>query len=80
MPDARIPGAGDLAKIAPDHVAIRVLELGMIEDIEEFGAKPALKGKRAEDLTDMSLVRELEKERFFERPADNPAMHGDRAE
>jgi len=48
--------------------------------IEEFGAKPALKGKRAEDLTDMSLVRELEKERFFDRPADNGAMHGDRAE
>ena len=48
--------------------------------IVEFGAKPALKGKRAEDLTDMSLVGELEKERFFERPADNPAMHGDRAE
>lgn len=48
--------------------------------IEEFGAKPALKGKRAEDLTDVSLVRELEKERFFDRPADNPAMHGDRAE
>jgi ABC-type nitrate/sulfonate/bicarbonate transport system substrate-binding protein len=48
--------------------------------IEEFGAKPALKGKRAEELTDTSLVRELEKERFFDRPADNPAMHGDRAE
>ena len=48
--------------------------------IEEFGAKPALKGKRAEDLTDLSLLRELEKERFFDRPADNGAMHGDRAE
>jgi len=48
--------------------------------IEEFGAKPALKGKRAEDLTDLSLLRELEKERFFDRPADNRAMHGDRAE
>jgi ABC-type nitrate/sulfonate/bicarbonate transport system substrate-binding protein len=48
--------------------------------IEEFGAKPALKGKRAEDLTDLSLLRELEKEDFFDRPAKNPAMHGDRAE
>jgi len=48
--------------------------------IEEFAAKPALKGKRAEDLTDISLVRELEKERFFDRPADKPAMHGDRPE
>ena len=48
--------------------------------IEEFGAKPALKGKRAEDLTDLSLLRELEKERFFDRTADNGAMHGDRAE
>jgi NitT/TauT family transport system substrate-binding protein len=48
--------------------------------IEEFGTRPSLKGKRAEDLTDVSLVRELEKERFFDRPADNPAMHGDRAE
>ncbi len=49
--------------------------------IEEFGAKPALKGKRAEDLTDLSLVRELEEEeRFFDRPAEKPAMHGDRAE
>jgi ABC-type nitrate/sulfonate/bicarbonate transport system substrate-binding protein len=48
--------------------------------IEEFGAKPSLKGKRAEDLTDISLVRELEKERFFDRPADKPAMHGDRPE
>jgi ABC-type nitrate/sulfonate/bicarbonate transport system substrate-binding protein len=48
--------------------------------IEEFGAKPALKGKRAEDLTDLSLVRELEEERFFDLPAEKPAMHGDRAE
>jgi ABC-type nitrate/sulfonate/bicarbonate transport system substrate-binding protein len=48
--------------------------------IEEFGAKPALRGKRAEDLIDLSLLRELEKERFFDRPADNRAMHGNRAE
>ena len=48
--------------------------------IEEFGAKPALKGKRAEDLTDVTLVRELETERFFDRRDDKPSMHGDRAE
>ena len=48
--------------------------------IEEFGAKLALKGKRAEDLTDLSLLRELEKDGFFDRPAGKPAMHGDRAE
>jgi len=48
--------------------------------IEEFGAKPGLKGKRAEDLTDLSLVRELEKERFFDRLSAKPATHGDRPE
>jgi NitT/TauT family transport system substrate-binding protein len=35
--------------------------------LEEFGAKPALKGKRAEDLMDPSLLQELEKEGFFAR-------------
>jgi hypothetical protein len=48
--------------------------------VKEFTGKPGLKGKRAEDLTDLSLLRELEQERFFDRPADKPAMHGDRAE
>jgi NitT/TauT family transport system substrate-binding protein len=48
--------------------------------IEEFGAKPGLKGKRAEDLTDQSLVRDLEKEGFFDRPLRKPAEHGTRAE
>jgi len=48
--------------------------------IEEFGAKPALKGKRAEDITDPTLVRELEKEGFFNRLSRKPAEHGDRAE
>jgi NitT/TauT family transport system substrate-binding protein len=33
--------------------------------LEEFGAKPALKGKKAEDLMDASILRELEKEGFF---------------
>jgi len=35
--------------------------------LEEFGAKPGVKGKKAEDLIDASLVRELEQEGFFER-------------
>ena len=48
--------------------------------IEEFGAKPGLKGKRAEDLTDQSLVRDLEKEGFFDRLSVKPATHGDRPE
>src|SRR4029077_20165968 len=33
--------------------------------IEEFAGKPGLKGKRAEDLTDLSLVKELESQSFF---------------
>lgn len=35
--------------------------------LEEFGAKPGLKGKKTEDLVDMTLLRELEREGFFER-------------
>lgn len=35
--------------------------------LEEFGAKAGLKGKKAEDLIDMSLLKELEKEGLFER-------------
>lgn len=35
--------------------------------LEEFGAKPGLKGKKSEDLVDMTLLRELEREGFFER-------------
>ena len=34
--------------------------------LEEFGNKPGLKGKKKEDLIDFSLVKELEKERWFE--------------
>jgi ABC-type nitrate/sulfonate/bicarbonate transport system substrate-binding protein len=48
--------------------------------IEEFGAKPGLKGKRAEDITDQSLVRELEKEGFFNRFYRKSPEHGERAE
>jgi hypothetical protein len=45
--------------------------------IEEFAAKPGLKGKRAEDLTDLSLLRELEKESFFDRLTVQPAARGE---
>jgi NitT/TauT family transport system substrate-binding protein len=40
-----------------------VIALGL----EEFGAKPGLKGKTTDDLIDMSLLRELEREGFFDR-------------
>jgi hypothetical protein len=40
-----------------------VIALGL----EEFGAKPGVKGKKPEDLIDTSLLRELEKEGFFDR-------------
>ncbi|MGH7871603.1 MAG: ABC transporter substrate-binding protein [Candidatus Binatia bacterium] len=48
--------------------------------IEEFGAKPGLKGKRAENLTDQSLVKEIDNEGFFDRLYRKPAEHGTRAE
>ena len=35
--------------------------------LEEFGAKPGLKGRKAVDLIDTSLLKELEKEGLFER-------------
>jgi NitT/TauT family transport system substrate-binding protein len=41
----------------------QVVALGL----QEFGAKPGLKGKKVEDLIDASLVAELEQERFFDR-------------
>ena len=44
--------------------------------IEEFAAKPGLKGKRAEDLTDLSLVQELERQGFFNSPSRQPPEHG----
>jgi ABC-type nitrate/sulfonate/bicarbonate transport system substrate-binding protein len=48
--------------------------------IEEFAAKPGLKGKRTEDITDESLVRDLEREGFFGRPSRTREEHGTRAE
>jgi hypothetical protein len=44
--------------------------------IEEFGAKPGLKGRRAEDLTDPSLIKELESQGFFTTLYRQPAEHG----
>jgi len=35
--------------------------------LEEFGAKPGLKGKKAGDLIDTTLLTELEKEGLFDR-------------
>ena len=48
--------------------------------IEEFSAKPGLKGKRAEDITDLGLVKDLESEGFFTKLSRQPAEHGTRAE
>jgi len=48
--------------------------------IEEFRGKPGLKGKRAEDITDQSLVRDLEKEGFLNRGSRQPVDHGIRPE
>jgi len=48
--------------------------------IAEFAAKPGLKGKTAELLTDMSLVRELEQDGFFTRLSRARPEHGERAE
>jgi ABC-type nitrate/sulfonate/bicarbonate transport system substrate-binding protein len=44
--------------------------------IEEFHAKPGLKGKRAQDITDPTLVKELESEGFFARLYRAPPEHG----
>ena len=48
--------------------------------IEEFGAKPGLKGKRAQDITDLSLVKELEGEGFFSGLYRQPPEHGKHGE
>lgn len=48
--------------------------------IAEFAAKPGLKGKTAEALTDLSLVRELENEGFFSSVDRVRSEHGERAE
>jgi ABC-type nitrate/sulfonate/bicarbonate transport system substrate-binding protein len=44
--------------------------------IEEFGAKPGLQGKRAEDLADPSLIKELESQSFFATLYRQRAEHG----
>lgn len=48
--------------------------------IQEFAAKPGLKGKSAQSLTDMSLVRELEQAGFFAGSNRGRPEHGERAE
>jgi ABC-type nitrate/sulfonate/bicarbonate transport system substrate-binding protein len=44
--------------------------------VEEFRAKPGLEGRRAEDLTDMSLVKELEHQGVFDRQRSTVREHG----
>src|SRR6266850_3009659 len=44
--------------------------------IEEFGGKPGLKGKRAEDFTDPSLIKELESQSFFTPLSRQRPEHG----
>jgi hypothetical protein len=45
--------------------------------IEEFGTKPGLKNKKASDITDANVVRELETEGFFERLYPKLPLHGE---
>lgn len=48
--------------------------------IAEFAAKPGLKGKSPEALTDMSLVGDIEREGFFTKREPFRPVHGDRPE
>ena len=48
--------------------------------VEEFGAKPGLMGKRAEDLTDLTVIQELEQQGLFRpggRRAPEHGLYGD---
>jgi ABC-type nitrate/sulfonate/bicarbonate transport system substrate-binding protein len=45
--------------------------------VEEFAARPGLKGKTANDLVDASIIKELESDRFFERLYKQPREHGE---
>lgn len=38
LPDARVPRAGHLAELTAAEIPIRIGELRVIEDVEEFGA------------------------------------------
>src|SRR6185369_7207373 len=62
------------------HGAIPQRPLPKLENvalgIEEFAAKPGLKGKRAEDLTDPSLIKELEDQSFFTNLYRERPEHG----
>jgi len=48
--------------------------------VAEFSAKAGLKNKRAQDLTDMTLVKELEQEAYFNRLYPRRPEHGERGE
>ena len=48
--------------------------------IEEFAAKHGVKGKKAENMTDQSLVKELETQGFFIRLYRERPEHGERAQ
>lgn len=45
--------------------------------VEEFAAKPGLKGKAAKDLVDETIINELEKDGLFERLYKKPMEHGE---
>jgi len=62
--------------IGEDDAAIGHDDAGVMLGIEEFGGKPGLKGKRAEDFTDPSLIKELESQGFFTTLYRQPAEHG----
>lgn len=54
-----------VSEVIPQRPFPRPEAIGL--GLEEFGAKPGLKGKRVENLLDRTLLNELEKEGFFDR-------------
>ena len=45
--------------------------------VEEFAAKPGLKGKSPKDLVDATIIKDLENDGFFERLYKKPREHGE---
>jgi len=45
--------------------------------VEEFAAKPGVKGKSAKDLVDASIIKELESDGLFQRLYKQPKEHGE---
>ena len=45
--------------------------------VDEFAAKPGLKGKSAKDLVDATIIKDLENDGFFERLYKKPGEHGE---